>query len=87
MPEEVIVVLGFFDSDDSVLSKATTGPANVASDFERAIENLISSIRNALQQAGLNADAPYKSVGCRRGLGGITQSHSATKTGGMEASL
>ena len=60
-----------FGGDDSVLSKATTGPANVASDFECAIENLISSIRNALQQAGLNADAHMGQLDVGAGLAGL----------------
>ena len=60
-----------FGADDSIISMAVGGPANVASNFNRAIENLSLTASNALQDAGLSADAYFRYLDVGAGMAGL----------------
>lgn len=54
------------DAAGTILGQAEAGPANIASDFEGALANILAASRTALERAGAHAEAIFT---LRAGLG------------------
>ncbi|MCP4183568.1 MAG: N-acetylglucosamine kinase, partial [Hyphomicrobiales bacterium] len=57
------------DTSGIILARAQSGPANIATDFTQARENILSAIHSAWRIAGLDQDSINDSI-CALGLAG-----------------
>lgn len=60
-----------FNAEEKVISKAVSGPANVASNIELATKNFKLTAANALREAGLNADLYLGKLDVGAGVAGV----------------